>query len=168
MRILVHLAIGFLAVGSQVAIAPLLSVYGCKPNLVLVSLLAITLRWPNPWLFLYGAGTGLALDALSHGSLGVYGISFLVIAIASRMAAALIYENNLLSGALVVGGLSVAEGALSAALFELLDPATPWWRWLLLRVLPTAIYNALFAPLFLLALARLERVLKWTREGWGI
>ncbi len=158
MKLLLYVVLGLLGVWLQITLAPSLAIFGIKPNLALLTLLAAGVRWREPWLFIYAALVGLALDALTHGALGVYGISFFVTAIVARQAGGSIYENNAFTGILAVAALSVLQGLISTTLFYVLDAGVPWWRWTMLRVLPEAFYNALLAPLALLALERVERV----------
>jgi rod shape-determining protein MreD len=166
MKVLIHVLIGVLGLWLQATVAPLIAVGGIRPNLLLVILLVLVLRWPSPWLFVFGALAGLALDSFSSGLLGVYAISFFAISVAARTAGGAIYENNLVSNVAVVFALTVLHGALALGLFKFLDPGVHWWWWMTTRVVPEALYNAVLAPLFFWAHDRLERHLQWGRESW--
>lgn len=168
MKVLVHGVIGLLGLWLQSTVAPSIAIAHIRPNLMLLTLIVLVLRWPSPWLVIYGAAAGLALDSFSHGMLGVYAISFLLIAVATRMAGDAIYENNLLSSVLVVLAMTVLHGALALGIFRLLDASTPWWWWMLTRVIPEAVYTAALSPLVFLAHDRLERRLHWGRESWEL
>ncbi len=166
MRALVHGVIGVLGLWLQSTVAPSIAIGHIRPNLMLLTLVVLVLRWPSPWLVFYGALAGLALDSFSHGMLGVYAITFLLITVATRMSANAIYENNLLSSVLVVLAMTVLHGALALLIFKVLDTTTHWWWWMLTRVIPEGLYTAALAPLFFLAHDRLERRLRWGRESW--
>ena len=156
----IYLGIGLGALWLQLTVFPYLSVFGIKPNLLLLTVLVLGLRWMAPWLFVYGSLAGIALDVFSHGMLGVYGISFFLISILSIYVGSSIYENTVWFTMAAVAGLTLAEGVISISIFEILDGATPWWQWLFRKVLPASIYHAVLAPFLVWGLARLERRLK--------
>ena len=162
MRVFLFVGLGIGMLWLQLTLAPLLALFGYKPNLLLLSVAVIGLRWAEPWLFLYGVGAGLLLDVFSHGVLGLYGISFFALSFLSRLIGVSVYEHSLLLGVAAVFGLSLAEGMVSVTLLEWLDESVPWWHWMLANVLPTALVNALWSPLLFYGLGRLER---WARPA---
>ena len=160
MKALLYSGLAVIALGLQITVIPTLALWGIRPNLVLVTLLAITLRWRDTFAFLYAAALGVALDSFTHSLLGVYGISFFIVALAARVAGNAMYEDNILSATIAVFGLSVLEGVAFVSIFRTLDRQVPWWSWVMFRVLPESLYNAVLAPFAFLALARLERWLR--------
>ncbi len=78
----------------------------------------------------------------------------------ARYAGLAIFDNSLAFVVLGVGMVSLLEGMISVSLFEYLDPTVPWWGWMFGRVLPSAVYNTLLAPLVWLALNRLDWLLE--------
>ncbi|HEX7929077.1 MAG TPA: rod shape-determining protein MreD [bacterium] len=166
MKALVHLLIGVLGLWLQTTLAPMIAIGGIRPNLMLLFLLILVLRWPSPWLFVFGALAGLALDSFSSGLLGVYALSFFAIAIIARMAGSAIYENNLISNIVVVFGLTLVHGGIALGIFRFLNPGVPWWWWMFSRVVPEALYTAACAPVVFWLHEKLERRLQWGREGW--
>lgn len=160
MKVLVYAAIGIATLWLQLTVAPLVAIFGYKPNLLLLSVIVIGLRWLEPWLFLYAVVAGLALDVFSHGVLGIYAISFYAMSFLARFVGLSVYENSLLVGVVAVGGISLVEGFVSVTLFEMLDGGVPWWGWMGAQVLPGAFINALWSPLVFYALGRLERRLR--------
>ena len=160
MRAAVLLSIGIATLWLQLTVAPLVAVFGYKPNLLLLSVAVMGLRGVEPWLFLYAVGAGLSLDVFSHGVLGIYGLSFFAISFLARLIGVSVYENSLLLGVAAVFGISLAEGLVSVTLFQWLDETVPWWHWMLTGVLPDALVNALWSPLVFYAFGRLER---WVR-----
>ena len=155
-----YLGIGIGALWIQLTAFSWLSVFGIKPNLLLLTVLLLGLRWMEPWLFVYAVAAGLALDVFSHGILGVYGLSLFLTAFAALYVSHAIYENSLLFIVIAVTGLSLIEGVISITIFEILDPNTPWWNWLLARTLPVSVYHGILAPFLLWCIVRLERRLK--------
>jgi rod shape-determining protein MreD len=160
MKALMYVGLALLTLGLQITVVPNLAVWGVRPNLVLVTLLAVALRWRDTFVFVYAALLGVALDSFSHGVLGVYGISFFGVALAARVAGGAMYEDNILSGTMAVFGLSLLEGIVFTSVFRVLDREVPWWNWVLARVLPGSLYNALLAPFVFMGLMRLERWLR--------
>jgi len=160
MKLLAYVGIGVVALWLQVTLAPYVSVGGIKPNLPLVTVLVLGLRWMDPWLFVYGAITGLAVDVFSHGVLGVYASSFFAVSFLARVAGNALYENNPLFTALLTAGLTLVEGGIAVSLFKLHDPGVSWWAWMLADVLPQAVYHAVLAVPVWWVIGRLERRLK--------
>lgn len=154
------LGIGLGALWMQLTVFAWISIFGLNPNLLLLTVLLLGLRWMEPWLFVYAGLAGLALDVFSHGILGVYGISLFTSAFAAIYVGNAMYENSLLFIVTAVAGLSLFEGLVSISIFELLDSSTPWWNWVLTRSLPVSAYHGLLAPVLLWGMVRLERLLK--------
>lgn len=152
------LGIGVGSLWLQLAVASYGTFFGLKPNVMLLVLLLIALRRQEPWLFLYAAPAGLALDVFSHGMVGVYGISFFLVSLLASYAAKAVYEHNIWFTVGGVAGLSLAEGLISSTIFEILDPTTPWWSWFLNRVIPLAIFHGLLAPFLLYGFVQIGRL----------
>ena len=148
----------------QLTLAPHLALFGLKPNLMLLILLVVGIRWIDPWLFIPAITMGLAMDVFSHGVLGIYGISFLLISFLARYVGFLIYENSLWFTMVAVTGLSLAEGFISLSIFEILDGRFEWWNWLFRIVIPLAFYQGLLSSLLFYLLLKLEKVLKLSEE----
>ena len=160
MKGFLYTSLGLLAVWLQITVIPDFALWGIRPNLVLVTVLALTLRWRDTFVFVYAAVLGMALDSFTHGLLGMYGIAFFTAAIAARFAGGAMYEDNVFSTTIVVFALSIAQGIVFVSVFKVFDRQVPWWGWTLTRVLPEALYDALIAPVVFMGIARLER---WTR-----
>lgn len=163
MRGLIYAGIGLAALWLQLTLGPALGFVGVKPDLPLITVAVLGLRWREPWLFLYGAGLGVALDVFSHGMLGVYGLSFFAVSLVARLAGGALYESNALFTLVGVLALSVLEAVISLTVFNILDPAVSWWGLFLTIGLPASLYNGLLAPLLLYALEPLERAAPMAR-----
>lgn len=166
MKALVYLLIGVLGLFLQAAVAPFIAAGRVRPNLMLALVLVLALRWPGLGAFVFAALAGLALDSLSSGVLGVYGLSFLAVSLGARLAGGAIYEDNPVANLALVFAFTVAHGAVALGIFKFLDGGVPWWWWMASRVLPEALYTAALSPLLFWAHGRLERRLRWGREGW--
>lgn len=162
MKIWIYMGLGFGSLWLQLVLAPHLAVSGLRPNLMLITLVIIGLRWIDPWLFVYAALAGLGLDVFSHGLLGIYGLSFFAVSFLARYVGLAVYENSAWFSMAAVAGLTLAEGAIAITLFEVLTPQTPWWDWLFGKVIPLSLFHGLLAPIFNYGAARLER---WTKIG---
>lgn len=160
MKFWVYLGLGIIGLWLQVTLAPSLSIVGVRPNLLLISVLLLGMRWRDPWLFIYAVPAGLAMDTFSHGLLGLYGITFFVISFFSQMAGEEIYDNQPAITSLLVLGLSLTEGVFSLIILEFIDSRTVFWEFLLTSVLPASLYNAILAPFLVMGLIQLERTLK--------
>ena len=154
---MVYAGLGIASLWMQLTLAPVIGLFGATPNLMLLTVILVGIRWLDPWLFVYGALIGLAVDVLSHGYLGVFGISFFLVSFAARYAGVSMYENNIISTAIVVAGLSLLEGAISLTILEFLEPTVPWWLWLFQKVVPVSLYHGALGPLLVPALDALER-----------
>ncbi|MFI5399551.1 MAG: rod shape-determining protein MreD [SAR324 cluster bacterium] len=159
MKALLYAGLALLALGLQITVVPDLALWGIRPDVVLVTVLAVTIRWRDRFVFVYAAALGVALDSFTHGVLGVSGISFFAAAVGARLVGGAMYGDNIVSSSIAVFALSLAEGIVFVTLFRILDPQVPWGSWTLTRVMPEAFYNALIAPAVFTGLARLER---WT------
>lgn len=157
MKGLIYSGLGLAALWLQLALVPLISLAGYKPNLLLVVLLVLVLRWTDPWSFCFAALVGLGHDAFSHGVLGVYGISFFLVSFLARFASTSLFDKSTGFVMLAVMALSLAEGLISVTLFQILDSSVPWWAWMFGEVLPVAVYNGLLAPLIWLAVSPLNQ-----------
>jgi rod shape-determining protein MreD len=160
MKGFLYAGLAFLALGLQITVIPTLAVWGVRPDLVLITVLAVALRWRDTFVFVYAAALGVALDSFTHGILGVYGIAFFAATLTARFAGNAMYEDNIISSAIAVFALSLLQGIVFVSVFRTLDRTVPWWGWTLTRVVPEAFYDALISPVVFVFLARLER---WTR-----
>ena len=168
MKAFAYIGLWLLGVWLQVIVAPSFALWGYRPSFILLILAVLSLRWPSPWLFVYGALAGLAQDSFTHGVLGIYGMSFFAAAIGSRLVAGFIYDGSLPAAMAVILATGLIEGVATISIYEFMDPSTPWWRWLFSRILPTAFYTALWSPVFLWLHGRIERRFHLSRDTWEL
>ena len=153
------IAAGLVTFWLHVTLAPHVALFGVQPNLLLITVVILGLRWVHPAYFVFAALAGVAQDTFSHGLLGVYGVSFLLTGVLANMAGKLIFEHNLVFVGSVVWALTLAEGFLALALLQILGSETAWLTWFFGRVLPRSLYHAALAPVIYILLRRLERAL---------
>jgi rod shape-determining protein MreD len=157
----IHLAsAGLAAFWLQVTLAPHLSVFDVRPNLLLLTVILLGIRWVHPGLYLYAALAGIAVDSFSHGLLGVYGISFLVTGALANLAGLLIYEQNALFVMAAVLALSLAEGLVSLMVLQSVGSEVAGIGWFFGATVPLALYHALLTPFILWGLRRVQH---WSR-----
>ena len=157
-----HLAMaGLAAFWLQVTIAPHVSPFGIRPDLLLLTVILLGIRWVHPGLYVYAALAGLAQDSFSHGLLGVYGISFLATGALANLVGLLIYEQSALFIMGAVFALTLAEGLVALSVLRTIGSEIAWVSWFFGSVAPQAIYHALLTPLILWGQRRMQR---WTRQ----
>ena len=128
---------------------------GVKPNLPLLVVIVLSTHWKDRWVFVFGALLGVSMDLLSHGTPGVYGVSFFLTALCGRWLGLAIYELNALTVLSAVLGLSLLEGLTALSLLAALESDALPWDWLLFHlILPAAVYQAPLGWLLSLALRR--------------
>jgi rod shape-determining protein MreD len=157
MRPLFAATVGLSTFWIQVTLAPHAAVFGVQPDLLLITVILLGMRWPHPGLYVYAALAGLAEDSFSHGLLGVYGISFLLTGALANLAGLLVYEQNLAIVSVVVLALTLAEGLIALTILHILGSETAWVTWYFGRVVPQAAYHALLTPLAMWGLRQRER-----------
>lgn len=156
-----HVAvIGLAAFWLQVTLVPQISLFGVRPDLLLMSVVLLGMRWVHPGLYVYAALAGLALDSVSHGLLGVYGIGFLVTGALANLAGLLIYEQNTMIIMGAVAALTLAEGLVVLIVLDLMAGESHWLGWYFGAILPQAVYHAALTPLALWSVRKMSR---WTQ-----
>ena len=146
MKPLAYLFIGLISFWLQLTLAQWISWGGFKPNFPLLTSLLLSFSGVSPWNLLYAATMGLAQDALSHGMLGVYGLSFTLTSLAVRMLAANLFSYQVYTLMLTIWIFAMLENLLSWILlqFSPYRPALTSW---LLTGMQVAVYTALLAVL---------------------
>lgn len=156
-----HLALaGLAAFWLQVTVVPHLSVFDVRPDLLLLTVILLGIRWVHPGLYLYAAVVGLAQDSFSHGLLGVYGISYLATAGLANLVGLSIYEQHALFVVGAVFALTVAHGLAALTVLQTIGSQTAWLSWFFGAAMLQALYHALLTPLLLASLRRAQRHLR--------
>lgn len=157
MRPLQLAALGVAVFWVQVTLAPAVSIFGVRPDLLLLVVILLGMRWVHPALYVFAAAAGLAQDSFSHGMLGVYGISFLITAGLANVTGLLIYEQNALVITAAVFALTLAHGIAALTVLDSIGSEMTWLGGFFATVAPQAVYHALLTPAILWAQRRLQR-----------
>lgn len=160
MKPLYSVVVGLAALWLQVTVVPHMALFGVRPGLLLITTLLFALRQVHPAVFVYAALAGVAQDAFSHGTLGVYGISFVLAAALANLTGKVLFEENPLVLGMLVAVLSVVEGVVGLTVFSLLGRDVAWIEWGFGRVLPAGAYNGVLTPPVMYLMGRLARWFK--------
>ncbi|MDH4121888.1 MAG: rod shape-determining protein MreD [Deltaproteobacteria bacterium] len=158
-RILLLLS-GLLLIWVQTSAIQTFSVWGVKPNLLLMGVILSAMRWISPGMLVFACLAGLSQDAYSHGMLGVYGLSFLGTAGLAYVGGRSFFENNWLFIALLVSLLTLAEGLMALAILRVVEGQIPVMGWFFHLTLPVALYNGVLTFPALWLLTRLARLVE--------
>ncbi len=141
----------------QATVLPELTVLGVKPELMLLSVLAWSLRGPEEglvWAFL----GGLMLDVLSGGPFGASTLALLAVSFFSGLIEPSVARTSFLLplGAALAGTLIYQS--LFLLIVQLTRGAVPWADSLLRVTLPSLAINALLMPVIFRTLAWFAQV----------
>ena len=120
-----------------------------KINWILIIMLVLTFRHSTHLIPFLGILSGLICDALSHGIMGLYAISFFLTLILARLLNKLFYANTFYTVSLAVLSMSVIEGWISISILGMLGTEINQSSLVLSTVLPLSVLHGLGAPLIL-------------------
>ena len=129
-----------------------------KINWILIIMLVLTFRHPTHLIPFLGILAGLICDALSHGIMGLYAISFCVTLLLARLLNKLFYANTFFTISIAVLGMSVFEGWLSISILGMLGTEINQTSLVLSTVLPLSVLHGLGAPVILLGVIWCEKL----------
>ena len=121
-----------------------------KINWILIILLVLAFRHSTHFIPFLGILAGLICDALSHGIMGLYAISFFVTLLLARLLNKLFYANTFITVSLAVLSLSVFEGWISISILGMLETEINQSSLMLSTILPLSVLHGLGAPVILL------------------
>ena len=101
---------------------------------------------------------GLICDALSHGIMGLYAISFFVTLLLARLLNKLFYANTFFTVSLAVLSMSVFEGWISISILGMLGTEINQTSLVFSTVLPLSVLHGLGAPVILLGVIWCEKL----------
>ena len=129
-----------------------------KINWILIIMLVLTFRHPTHLIPFLGILAGLICDALSHGIMGLYAISFFVTLLLARLLNKLFYANTFFTVSIAVLSMSVFEGWISISILGMLGTEINQSSLVLSKVLPLSVLHGLGAPLILLGIMWCEKL----------
>ena len=86
----------FLSIIFQILITPYLHLFGYKLNWVLMILVILAFQQNSRFISFLAILAGICCDVLSHGMIGVYGISFLFVILLSQWLSIWFYSQTVL------------------------------------------------------------------------
>jgi len=145
------LVLGFMLIGVWLNIVfnNYFQLGGLKINWMLIFMLVLTFRHPSLLLPFVGVLAGLICDALSHGIMGLYGISFFVTLLIARQMIKAFYADTFYSVSIVVLAMSFFEGWVSLLILGQFEDSVKQFSLLMTSTLPLAILQGLVAPIIL-------------------
>ena len=129
-----------------------------KINWILIIMLVLTFRHSTNLIPFMGILAGLICDALSHGIMGLYAISFFVTLLLARLLNKLFYANTFFTVSLAVLSMSVFEGWISISILGMLGTEINQTSLVLSTVLPLSVLHGLGAPVILLGVIWCEKL----------
>ena len=129
-----------------------------KINWILIIMLVLTFRHSTNLIPFMGILAGLICDALSHGIMGLYAISFFVTLLLARLLNKLFYANTFFTVSLAVLSMSVFEGWISISILGMLETEINRSSLMLSTVLPLSFLHGLAAPAILIGVVWSEKL----------
>ncbi len=154
------LVIGLMLIGAwlNIVLNSYVQLGSFKINWILVIMLVLTFRHSKHLIPFLGILAGLICDALSHGIMGLYAISFFLTLLFASLLNKLFYANTFLTVSLAVLSMSVFEGWISISILGMLGTEIDRSSLLLSTVLPLSFLHGLGAPLILLGIMWCEKL----------
>ena len=129
-----------------------------KINRILIIMLVLTFRHSTHLIPFLGILAGLICDALSHGIMGLYAISFFVTLLLARLMNKLFYANTFYTVSLAVLSMSVFEGWIAISILGMLGTDINKSSLMLSTFLPLSVLHGLVAPVILLVVVWCEKL----------
>ena len=154
------LVVGLMLIGAllNIVLNNYVQLGSLKINWILIIMLVLTFRHSTHLIPFLGILAGLICDALSHGIMGLYAISFFVTLLIARLLNKLFYANTFYTISLAVLSMSVFEGWISISILGMLGTEINQSSLVLSKVLPLSVLHGLGAPLILLGLMWCEKL----------
>ena len=140
----------------QVLITSFIQPMGFKLNWVLMILIILAFLHGNRLIPFLAIFAGIWCDLMSHGMVGVYGISFLFVILVTQWISTWFYSHTLLLGMIVFFTLSLFEGFISLTLLKWSEEEFRWGWNFLYTAFPQALIHGIVGPLLLKGVLFLE------------
>ena len=154
------LIVGLMLIGAllNIVLNSYVQLGSLKINWILIIMLVLTFRHSTHLIPFLGILAGLISDALSHGIMGLYAISFFVTLLLARLLNKLFYANTFFTVSLAVLSMSVFEGWISISILGMLGTEINQTSLVLSTVLPLSVLHGLGAPVILLGVIWCEKL----------
>lgn len=148
----------FFGIIFQILLTPYLHLFGYKLNWVLMILVILAFQQNSRFISFLAIFAGICCDVLSHGMIGVYGISFLIVILITHWLSSWFYSQTLLLMTIVFFSLTLLEGFFSFTLLEWSDEEFRWSSNLIKITLPQAIIHGFIGPILMKGLHFMEQI----------
>ena len=154
------LIVGLMLIGAllNIVLNSYVQLGSLKINWILIIMLVLTFRHSTHLIPFLGIFAGLICDALSHGIMGLYAISFFLTLLLARLLNKLFYANTFFTVGLAVLSMSVFEGWISISILGMLGTEISQTSLVLSTVLPLSVLHGLGAPVILLGVIWCEKL----------
>ena len=154
------LLVGLMLIGAwlNIVLNSYVQLGNLKINWILIIMLILTFRHSTHVIPFLGILAGLICDALSHGIMGLYAISFFITLLLASLLKKLFYANTFLTISLAILSMSIFEGWISISILGMLGTEINQSSLMLSTVLPLSILHGLGAPLILLSVIWCEKL----------
>jgi rod shape-determining protein MreD len=151
-----YLILVYIALGMQVGLSPFVLVGGAPPNFVLLAVLFVALNAPRQPALLGCFGLGLMQDLLTQQTLGVYALSYGLVAVMAMSSQQFLYRDHPLTHVLVA--LFAAIVVASVILLHGLLRLPPERRIDVSRLVSSTLYTTVLSPFVLGMLQRIRKM----------
>ena len=154
------IVVGLMLVGAwlNIVLNSYVNLGSLKINWILIIMLVLTFRHSTYLVPFLGILAGLICDALSHGIMGLYAISFFVTLLLASLLNKLFYANTFLTISLAVLSMSIFEGWISISILDILGEDISKSSLMLSKVLPLSVLHGIVAPVILLVTVWCEKM----------
>ena len=154
------LVVGLILIGAwlNIVLNSYVQLGSLKINWILIIMLVLTFRHSTHLIPFLGILAGMICDALSHGIMGLYAISFFLTLLLARLMNKLFYANTFYTVSMAVLSMSVIEGWISISILGVLGTEINQTSLVLSTVLPLSFLHGLGAPVILLGVIWCEKL----------
>lgn len=141
----------------QIAWLPLIPIFGFKPDVPLILVVAWGLLGPLGQAAQWGFIVGIFLDLASGLPFGIHTLTLTLIGLGVGLAQRAFFSGNLIAPPVTMILATLLDHLLILGILALLNWQINWGDYLLRRTLPTAILNTLAIPFVFFPLQFLQR-----------
>ena len=154
------LVVGLMLIGAwlNIVLNSYVQLGSLKINWILIIMLVLKFRHSTHLITFLGIMAGLICDALSHGIMGLYAISFFITLLLASLLKKLFYANTFYTVSLAVLSMSVFEGWISISILGMLGTEINQSSLVLSTILPLSVLHGLGAPVILLGIMWCEKL----------
>jgi rod shape-determining protein MreD len=169
MRWITYFILAYVALGLQTGIARAMDFHGASPNLVLLAVIFIAINAPRDAALLGCFILGVGQDLSSQGTMGLYAISYGLVAMFIISTQNAVYREHPLTHFTLafIGGLMTAfvlgfhEWVRPSSPREYAGQSLPVVRFALMPLFYTALYSAVLAPILIGILQKSKKVFRF-------